>query len=137
MHRRTLLSGLTVSAAAGLAGCIDDVLPEDQPRYGLEVTVQNDHDRAYEVRVVVTDGSDAAVFEQSFTLGPGEGRGFSNDFPAGEYTIAVELPDRSESRSYWNTDLCEAYRTRTHIAADGHVTHHVTCHSGDGGSTTA
>ncbi|WP_336136414.1 hypothetical protein [Natronomonas amylolytica] len=137
MHRRTLLSGLTVSAAAGFAGCIDDVLPEDQPRYDLEVTVQNDHDRAYDVRIVVTDGTDATVFEQSFTLGPGEGRGFSDDFPAGEYTIVVELPDRGESRSYWNTDLCEAHRVRTHIAADGHLTHHVTCHSGDRGSTTA
>lgn len=127
---------MTATAAAGLAGCID-ALPDSQPRYDLEVTVQNDHDRAYEVRTVVTDGTDTAVFEQSFTLDPGEGRGFSNDFPEGKYSIVVELPDRSELRSYWNTDLCEAHRVRIDIAADGHATHHVTCHSGERGSTTA
>jgi hypothetical protein len=77
----------------------------------------------------VTDAAETAVFEQTFTLGPGEGRGFGDDFPAGEYTVTVTLPDRSALRSYWNTDQCDVHRVRTDIAADGHVSHAVACHA--------
>lgn len=132
MNRRTVLGGIGAASTTYLAGCVDRVQPGDDPRYPMEVTVQNDHDRSYDVQVVVTDEDDAAVFEQSFALAPGEGRGIGDDVPAGEYTVTVTLSDRSELRSFWNTDQCTRHRVRTEIAADGHVTHHAACLSEEG-----
>lgn len=62
-------------------------------------------------------------------LASGEGRGFGDDFPAGEYTLTLTLPDRSRLQSYWNTDFCEVHQVRTEIAADGRVAHNVACHA--------
>lgn len=133
MRRRQMLSGAITTVAAGLTGCLDTVPFDDEQRYHLEVIVQNNHDRPYEVRTTVTDAEESVVFEDAFTLDSGESREISDDVPAGEYSIVVELADRSESRSYWNTDLCDAYRVRTETAADESVSHHAICHSGDGG----
>jgi len=132
MNRRSVLSGVAGAVTIGVAGCLGSAPTTTSEQYHLELTVQNDHDRAYDIRVVLTDADDRAVFEQSFRLGPGEGRGFGDDVSAGEYTLVVELPDRSELRSYWNTDQCDVHRVRTHIARDGHVSHHVACQSADG-----
>jgi|GEM_PF-3523012 len=128
MNRRTVVASIGAVATATLAGCASFGPGETETvEYHLELTVQNDHDRSYDVLVGVTDADETAVFEESFTLGPGEGRGLGDDFPAGEYTVAVRLPDRSVLRSYWNTDLCDIHRVRTDIAADGHVSHSVFC----------
>ena len=130
MNRRTLLASVGTAATATLAGCVPFSSRETEtPEYHWELTVQNDHDRSYEVRVEVTDADETPVFDQSVTLGPGEGRGFSDEFPAGEYTVTVTLPDRSALRSYWNTDQCDVHRVRTDIAVDGHVSHSVACHA--------
>jgi len=128
MNRRTVLTSVGAVATMGLAGCVSFGPGETEtPEYRMELTVQNGHDRSYDVRVVVTDADETSVFEESFTLGPGEGRGLGDDFPAGEYTVAVTLPDRSVLRSYWNTDLCAVHRVRTEIVADGPVSHSVFC----------
>ncbi|WP_254840819.1 hypothetical protein [Natronomonas marina] len=129
MDRRSVLAGVGTTLAVGTAGCFGPFDAGETPtrRYRLELTVQNDHDRPYDVRAVMTDADERTVFEQSFTLRPGEGRGFGDEFPAGEYTLAVTLSDRSQSRSYWNTDLCDVHRVRTTVAADGRVSHAVAC----------
>lgn len=132
MDRRQVLAGAASMSIAGLAGCTGGTPPADEPRYALEVVVQNDHDRSYEVHTVMTDASETSVFERTFTLDPGEGQGFSDDYPAGEYTIVVELSDRSELRSSWNTAFCDAHRVQTEIGVDGHMTQHVSCHAEDG-----
>lgn len=44
-------------------------------------------DQAYDIQAVMTHEDETAVFEQSFTLGSGEGRDFGDDFPAGKYTL--------------------------------------------------
>lgn len=132
MDRRSVLAGVAATATVGVAGCLGSAPTTTPEQYHLELTVQNDHDRAYDIRVVLTDAEDRSVFEQSFRLGPGEGRGFGDDVHAAEYTLVVELSDRSELRSYWNTAQCDVHRVRTHIARDGHVSHHVACQSADG-----
>lgn len=91
----------------------------------MELTVQNNHDRPYDLQAVMTDDDETAVLEQTFRLGSGEGRGFGDDFLAGEYTLTLTLPDRSRLRSYRNTDLCEVHRVRTEIDADTGVAHNV------------
>jgi hypothetical protein len=129
MDRRRVLASAGTVAAVGLAGCLPSFSSSETetPQYHMEVTVQNSHDRPYDIQISVTDTDGQSVFDQSFTLGPGEGRGLSDDFPAGEYTLTVELPDRSVSRNYWDTDHCDVYRVQTEIAADGHVTHGTAC----------
>jgi hypothetical protein len=131
VNRRTVLSGTATAAAVGLAGCLDSVRPGAPELHHLDVTAQNAHDRAYDVRVTMTNSAETTVLERSFTLDPGEGWGFSDDFDAGEYTVAVALSGRSRSQSYWNTDLCDVHRVRTEIDADGRVSHHVACESDD------
>ncbi|SNR44074.1 hypothetical protein SAMN06264855_1076 [Halorubrum vacuolatum] len=79
---------------------------------------------------IVTD-DETTVFEQSFTPESDQRHEFGDELPPGEYGVIVKLPDRSESRSYWNTALCNAHRVQTDIAADGHISHQVTCHSGN------
>jgi len=130
MNRRTVVASLGAVATGSFAGCASFGPGETEtetPAYRMELTVQNDHDRSYAVRIAVTDADETTVFEESFTLRPGEGRGFGDDFRAGEYTVAVSLSDRSMLRSYWNTDLCDVHRARTEIAADGRVSHSVFC----------
>jgi hypothetical protein len=131
MNRRSVLAGVGTAVAVGTAGCLASFQSEEpQAReYHLELTVQNNHDRPYDIRAVLNDAGETAVFEQTFTLGPGEGRGFGDDFPAGEYTLTLTLPDRSSLRSYWNTDLCEVHQVRTEIGADGRAAHNVACHA--------
>lgn len=129
MDRRSVLAAAGALTAGGFVGCLDQFQSGQPPSadYPLELTVQNDHDRSYDVQTVVTTVGGNDVFDRSFTLGPGEGRGVSEEFTAGRYTIRVTLDDRSESRSYWNTELCDRYRVRTAIARDGHVTHSSAC----------
>jgi hypothetical protein len=131
MNRRSVLAGVGSTVAVGTAGCLASFRSEESPsrEYHMELTVQNNHDRPYDIQAVMTDADETAVFEQTFTLGSGEGRGFGDDFPASEYTLTLTLPDRSRLRSYWNTDLCEVHRVRTVIAADGRVAHNVACHA--------
>lgn len=133
-RRRAVLGGVLASATAGLAGCLDDLTPGDEaPRHRLDVQLQNDHDRAYDARTTLTDADDRLVVDQAFTLAPGTSHSLTETVSPGEYRIVVALRDRSEARSYWNTAYCTAYRIRTTIAADGHVTTHAICHAGDGG----
>ena len=116
-----------MGAATGFAGCFTSPKSDESPKYHLEVTVQNDHDRAYDVRIVMTDGNDDSVFENAFSLKPGEGRGIVDDYPTGTYTLAVSLADRAALRSYWNTDRCDVLQVRMEIGSDGRVTNAVRC----------
>lgn len=129
MDRRSVLAGAGTITTVGLAGCLAPFQPGETRlrQYHLELTVQNNHDRLYDVRTIMTDREGGVVFDRSFTLGSGEGQGFGGDFSTGEYTLTVKLLDRSESRSYWNTDLCDVYRVRTEIDGDGHVIHSSAC----------
>lgn len=128
MNRRSVLTGATAIITAGLGGCLDSDEPDEEPDQSrLEVTVQNNHDRPYDVRVTVEDADAAVVFDTSFTLPPGEGRGIADDYADGEYVVAVELGERSRGQGFWNTELCDVHRTRTTIGPDGRVTHDVAC----------
>lgn len=127
MDRRTVLAGFG-AVTVGIAGCLDSDGSDEVPRpFRLEVTVQNNHDQPYDVGVVVTDGEEVVVFDTSFTLSPGEGRGLGDDFAAGEYTVAIEVGDRQRGRSFWNTDQCDVHRVQTTIESDGRLTDEVSC----------
>ena len=89
--------------------------------------MQNDHDRAYDVRIVLTNDNDDAVLESAFSVQPEEGQGIGDDYPAGTYSLAVSLADRAMLRSYWNTERCEVLQVRVEIGNDGHVTNTVRC----------
>lgn len=128
MDRRSLFSAATATAAAAVAGCLDggDSSGDDE-QYHLEVTVQNEHDRTYDARVTVTDADDEAVLDRSFTLGAGEGRGFTDDYPAGEYAVVVDFADRGALQSRWDTDQCDVHLVRARIDRDGHLSNEVAC----------
>lgn len=127
MERRTLLAGVAAGLGAGLAGCLDAPGTDESAAYHLEVTVQNDHDRPYDASVVLTDADGNRVLDDSFTVGPGEGRGLGDDYPAGTYTLEVELADRGRLRSFWDTDQCDVLQARTTVEPDGRLTNAVRC----------
>lgn len=128
MERRTVLSSVAAAGAVGTVGCLDRLRSGDGEKtsHHFELTIQNDHDQRYEVTAEMT-GDEEVVFEQAFTIEPGDGRGFTDDFPAGRYVLSVDLAGRTSLRSYWNTDNCNVHLVRIDIAADGHVSQHVTC----------
>ena len=132
MNRRRVLAG-AAAGTAGLAGCLTGFPAGEEPSYHREITVQNDHDEAYDVRAELVDAEERVVFEWADEVRPGEGRGVSDDVPAGQYTLTLDLDERSRMRSYWNTDHCDVHLVRTDVAADGHVSQHVTCRDQEAG----
>lgn len=129
MNRRAMLAGVGAAATGVMAGCLD-AFGSDQtpaPTHHLEVTVQNAHDQPYDVRVSLVDADGTTVVDWSATLTPGEGRGFSDDVGAGDYTLTVTLVDRTRLVSNWNTDQCDSYVVRTTVEADGRVVDEVAC----------
>lgn len=127
MQRRSVLSGLAAATAVGLTGCLDSPQTTETPQHHLEVTVQNNHDRPYEVRVVLTESNDDVVHDDEFSVAPGEGRGFSNDYPDGTYRLEVSLSDRGPLRSHWDTTLCDIHQVLMDIDSEGYVSSTVRC----------
>ena len=127
MNRRTYLSSLGGATVLALAGCLGGPQTDDPELYHLEITVQNDHDRPYDARLLVTDASEEIVIENAFTVESGVGRGLGDDLEAGTYTIEVRLDGRLALRSFWDTDLCDVHQTRVTVGADGRGSSAVRC----------
>lgn len=127
MKRRTFLSGAVAVTAVGLTGCLDGGSEDEEPTYRMEIQVQNDHDRSYSAEIRATNADGEVVFEESFELAPGTGRSYSEEVPAGEYTIVVDFPGRSTLRTEWDTDQCDVNRVETRVDADGRVFSDTAC----------
>lgn len=127
MNRRSYLSSLGGTTLLAVAGCLGGPQTDEPTLYHLEITVQNDHDRDYDARVLVTDAQDEIVLESAFTVEPGVGRGFGDDLEAGTYTIEVRVDGRLSLRSYWDTDLCDVHQSRVTVGADGRGRSAVRC----------
>lgn len=132
MNRRRVLAGAATGATAGLAGCLTGYQPDGETHH-FEIAVQNDHDEPYDVGAELVDGDGDVAFEWDAEIGPGEGRGVADDVPAGQYTLTLDLGERTRLRSYWDTDDCDVHLVRVDVAADGHVSQHVTCRASEAG----
>ena len=119
MDRRQYLATLYGGILLGSSGCLETAPVDDTPEFHVEITVQNEDDRPYDVTARITDADDAVVFRTDVRLAPGEGRGYGDDLAAGDYTIEVIVDDRLALRSAWDTDDCDVHRSEVRIAPDG------------------